>query len=179
MICPIISLLCVYRLNGCPSLIVSMERDIINWAKGRRGLSKNLEKSPNLSQKNPLQAVGLPLWLGTRWHWCKLRKHYICPALASPTSELSSKARLQYPCITGYGEQVVSWGRTFLKTRIESTPRHLHRPRYKYMCEYVHMRSEDGFKRQSQQYSWLLLFSSIQLYILVHFGQILISKTKL
>ena len=30
-----------------------------------------------LTQKDPLQAVGLPLWLGARRHWCKC---HICPA---------------------------------------------------------------------------------------------------
>ena len=32
-----------------------------------------------LSQKDPLQAVGLLLWLGGRRHWCRGRKYYICP----------------------------------------------------------------------------------------------------
>ena len=47
-----------------------------------------------LSQKDPLQAVGLPLWLGARRHWW-YKTHR-----QSPTSELSSDTRLPYACIT-------------------------------------------------------------------------------
>ena len=33
-----------------------------------------------LTQKDPLQAVGVLLWLGARRHWwCRRRKYYICP----------------------------------------------------------------------------------------------------
>ena len=108
----------VYRL---PSVTVSMERDSINWTKGR-GLSKKSNFPDHmsilgsrhtigcqpcfrtlktgrettipgpfaikpacpdftsygnhqiLSQKDPLQAVGLLLWLGARSHWCRRRK---------------------------------------------------------------------------------------------------------
>ena len=52
-----------------------------------------------LSKKDPLQAVGLLLWLGVRSHCCRRRKYY---STASTTSESSSKDRLLYVCITGY-----------------------------------------------------------------------------
>ena len=54
-----------------------------------------------LSQNNdPLQAVGLLLWLGVRRHWCRRRKYYICPALLhQPLNflpELGSHTQLHY-----------------------------------------------------------------------------------
>ena len=54
-----------------------------------------------LSQKNPLQAVGLLLWLEARRHLYRQEILHLS-STASPTSELSSKARLPYACLTWY-----------------------------------------------------------------------------
>ena len=54
-----------------------------------------------LSQKDPLQAVGLLLCLGAISHWCRPREKILLPCTASPTSDSSSQVRLPYACITG------------------------------------------------------------------------------
>ena len=79
----------------------------INLGPFANGPSGNQTGDPHFTSRwnhqilsqDQLQAVDLLLWLGARRHWCRCRKYYICPA---PTSELSSKARLPYACITGY-----------------------------------------------------------------------------
>ena len=56
-----------------------------------------------LTQKNPLQEVGLLLWPGGRMHWRRRNKEILHPpSTASPAFKLSSKSGLPYNCITGY-----------------------------------------------------------------------------
>ena len=61
------------------------------------------EKSPSLLPEWPLfRAVALFLWPGDRMYRYRCRKYYTMSSTASPTSELSSKARLPYAWSTGY-----------------------------------------------------------------------------
>ena len=136
--------------TGRPSVTVSMERDYINWAKGR-GLSKKsyfpnhtwLATShwlscswlwsraelwrgnpgpfqaflqlvlPGMETATPTSQEGEIIKSSPRRIHCKLRarffgwghrhrNYYIWPATASATSELFSKTRLPYTCITGH-----------------------------------------------------------------------------
>ena len=51
-------------------------------SRHQTGDNKRVKSPKNHKWKDdPLQAMGLLLWLGARRHWCRCRSYYVCPAL--------------------------------------------------------------------------------------------------
>ena len=77
------SQLCSWALRLVEEVSQDQSRPFRNWSFQESTGDPHFTSRGNnqiLSQKDPLQAVGLLLWLGARRHWYRCRKYYICPA---------------------------------------------------------------------------------------------------
>ena len=89
------------QLRNHEKIFQDCSRPFCNWSFRESNQQPRFTIRGNhqiIFHKYPLLAVNLLLWLGA-WRWTQEKLHF--PSITSPTSEIFSKARLAYTCITG------------------------------------------------------------------------------
>ena len=96
------TLIWVWAMKRHPRTIPGPIPISTSWSQTRNLHFTSRGNHQIFSQKHPLQAVSLLLWLGARMHWCRRRKHYIFPApLCFTNLQIILQRPPPYACITG------------------------------------------------------------------------------